>query len=365
MTSQTELNFLVLGAGVVGLTSSLVLRQNYPSATITVVAKHLPGDRSIEYTSPWAGANWASMANDSGAFENDDRVTFHKFSEIAEKRPEAGVGRMPMKGYFDSPIEKTGILSPATGKVWYEDLVGGMKTLSENELPEGAVFGVEFASTFRINTQVYLNWLQNEALSRGVKLVRRAYPSLTTLLSDFPTTTLLVNASALGSLKLEDVKDTNVYPTRGQTVLVAEPKTPITKMYEAYYQYFRSPKRLDPTTSYVFPRPLGGGVILGGSRQDGDWNAEVDAELAKDIMERCCALCPELGKPGDLQIISHNVGLRPSRKGGVRIELEKGKWSVPVVHNYGHSGAGYQSSWGTAERAVRLVKKALNPGSKL
>jgi D-amino-acid oxidase len=34
-----------------------------------------------------------------------------------------------------------------------------------------------------------------------------------------------------------------------------------------------------------------------------------------------------------------------SRKGGPRIEVEKGKWSVPVVHCYGHAGAGYQSSW--------------------
>jgi hypothetical protein len=42
----------------------------------------------------------------------------------------------------------------------------------------------------------------------------------------------VLNATGLGSLKLEDVKDTNVYPTRGQTVLVAEPKTPINRMYE-------------------------------------------------------------------------------------------------------------------------------------
>lgn len=33
-------------------------------------------------------------------------------------------------------------------------------------------------------------------------------------------------------------------------------------------------------------------------------------QLAQDIMRRCCELCPELGKPEDLQVISHNVGLR-------------------------------------------------------
>jgi D-amino-acid oxidase len=74
--------------------------------------------------------------------------------------------------------------------------------------------------------------------------------------------------------------------------------------------YFRSPARIDPTTTYVFPRPNGGGVILGGSRQDNNWAADVDMNLGEDIMRRCCELCPELGKPEDLQVISHNVGLR-------------------------------------------------------
>jgi len=39
-------------AGVAGLTTALVLaRKGYK---VTVVAKHMPGDLSIEYTSPWA-----------------------------------------------------------------------------------------------------------------------------------------------------------------------------------------------------------------------------------------------------------------------------------------------------------------------
>lgn len=111
--------------------------------------------------------------------------------------------------------------------------------------------------------------------------------------------------------------------------------------------YFRSPARLAPTVSYIFPRPLGGGIILGGSRQENNSSPDIDYELAKDIMKKCCDLVPELGKVEDLQVIGHGVGLRPSRKGGVRIEGERrGEWGgVGVVHAYGHSGAGYQSSW--------------------
>ncbi|KAF2681069.1 D-amino-acid oxidase-like protein [Lentithecium fluviatile CBS 122367] len=361
MASRTPPAFLILGAGVIGLTTALTIQRAYPTSTITIVAKHFPGDRSIDYTSPWAGANWCSMANDNGPLEHYDRVTFSRFAEMVEQGlgEEVGIGRMGMWGVFDAKIEETGILSRGTGRVWYEELVGGLRNLDEQELPKGAVFGLDFKSTFRINTQIYLEWLQAQVLKEGIKMVRRHYPSLTSLLSSFPNTALLVNCSALGSLTLSDVKDTNLYPTRGQTVLVAEPKTPIPRMY------FRSPARIDPTTTYVFPRTNGGGVILGGSRQDNDWSAEIDMELSKDIIRRCCELCPELGEPKNLQVISHNVGLRPSRKGGPRIELEKWSNGVPVVHNYGHAGAGFQSSWGTAARTLELVQKVLEPSSKL
>lgn len=44
-------------AGVSGLTTAYLLSQD-ASNSITVLAKHMPGDYDIEYTSPWAGANY-------------------------------------------------------------------------------------------------------------------------------------------------------------------------------------------------------------------------------------------------------------------------------------------------------------------
>jgi D-amino-acid oxidase len=72
MSSQQDPQHItILGAGVIGLTSS-------------VVAKHFPGDRSIEYTSPWAGANWSSMAHDNGPLEKLDEATFKKFGKLID-----------------------------------------------------------------------------------------------------------------------------------------------------------------------------------------------------------------------------------------------------------------------------------------
>lgn len=171
MTSSEPENIVILGAGIIGLTCSLVLANAYPKSTITVVAKHFPGDRSIEYTSPWAGANWSSMANDNGLLEKYDKITFNRFGQLMDGKPvhgckvvktgegnEAGLGRQQMWAILDAPLEETNLLTPETGKIWYDELLGGARRLKEEELPKDAVLGLEFPSTFRINTQIYLQW---------------------------------------------------------------------------------------------------------------------------------------------------------------------------------------------------------------
>jgi len=84
-------------------------------------------------------------------------------------------------------------------------------------------------------------------------------------------------------------------------------------------------------------------------------------------MKRCVDLVPALtdGKGIEaLDIVRHGVGLRPMREGGPRVEKEKinGVW---IVHQYGHGGYGYQSSYGSAKVAVELVEEALREKARL
>ena len=64
---------------------------------------------------------------------------------------------------------------------------------------------------------------------------------------------------------------------------------------------------------------------------------------------------------GELEIVREAAGLRPSRKGGVRIEAEE--WDAEkgqiVIHNYGAGGTGYQSGLGMAMDAVQLYKQKI------
>ncbi|KAF9874532.1 d-amino acid [Colletotrichum karsti] len=345
-------HFVVLGAGVIGLSTAITLRSKFPSAQITIVAEYFPGDYHIDYCSPWAGANWCSSANDNGLLESFDRVTFQRFQEIAKNVPEAGIKSSPLRMIFDQKIEDAGILSSGTGKLWYDDLVGGAVPLKRDELPEIAVFGLDLPSTFVINSQIYLQWLLEQCRQGKVTLLRRRIKHIKEGRIS-PDVKAIFNCTGLGSYHLGGVEDKAMYPTRGQTVLVEQPIQPLKRMY------FRSPRRVDNDTTYVFQRPLAGGIVLGGCRQDGNWDKNVDPELAKTIMERCCALAPELGRPEDLKVIKHGVGLRPGRKGGPRIEVDQSQSGL-VVHNYGASGAGYQASWGMAAHAVKLAQEQLD-----
>lgn len=155
--------------------------------------------------------------------------------------------------------------------------------------------------------------LQSNLLRSHVTFIRRSYDHVDTLMDDFPHATAIFNCTGLGAKHLGGVEDQSVFPDRGQTLLVAEPKQPLQRMY-----VYSSP-RWGTEFAHVFPRPLGGGVIIGGAHGANDWNGEPDMELAERIKARCCHLAPELGKPEDLEVISHNVGLR--RRSSVLVSL--------------------------------------------
>lgn len=124
---------------------------------------------------------------------------------------------------------------------------------------------------------------------------------------------------------------------------------------------------------YIMHRAAGGGTVLGGCLQVGNWESQVDPNLSIRIMKRAIALCPQLVPEGKgieaLDVVRHGVGLRPMRKDGIRIEREVVRGpdgeGVAVVHNYGHAGYGYQTAFGCSEAVVGLVDEALRAKAKL
>jgi D-amino-acid oxidase len=85
-------NIVVLGAGVSGLTTALLLSQSPQSSQykITVLAKHMPGDYDIEYASPWAGANYMPVSLPGTRAEKWDRDTWPALARLAGKNGKTG-----------------------------------------------------------------------------------------------------------------------------------------------------------------------------------------------------------------------------------------------------------------------------------
>lgn len=227
--------------------------------------------------------------------------------------------------------------------------------------------GTSFTSVC-INTAIYLPYLASQLLKLGSVIKRGIINHISEAAQLHHTgnrADLVVNATGLASLKLGGVEDMKVYPARGQIVLVRnEPGVMASTS---------GTDDGDDEAVYIMQRAAGGGTVLGGCLQAGQWESQPDPNLATRIMKRAVMLCPQLVPQGagieGLSVIRHGVGLRPMRNGGIRVEKEvisglDGR-KVAVVHNYGHGGYGYQASYGTAEVAIKLAEELLREKSKL
>lgn len=227
------------------------------------------------------------------------------------------------------------------------------RELGQEEIMPGHDSGCEFTSVC-INTAIYLPWLVGQCAKNGVVFKRAVLSDIQDAKSPSHAgqapDIIIVNATGLGSLKLEGVKDTAMTPARGQVVVVRN---------ECSLMVATSGTDDGETEmAYVMQRAVGGGTILGGTYDMGNWESEPDANVAMRIMQRAVRVAPQLTKGRGvegLSVIRHGVGLRPYREGGVRLEEEVLEDGTSVVHNYGHAGWGYQGSYGCAERVVELV----------
>lgn len=351
----------VCGCGIIGLTSAIRLSQ--AGYQVTVIARDLPGDPlHASYASTAAGAHHLSFADDGDTRQQAwDKRTFDVMMEEEQTEGEASaILKIRQVEYYASEGQ--------THIKFFESLPD-FRMHEKSELPPFAVHAVSFTS-LTMDTGPYLAKLVRLLHALGGTIQRADLSSLANALAKCPDTSILVNCTALGSASLTDVMDSAMHPLRGQVVVLNAPwcrsEGRTLQVGELAADGGEGGER-----TYIIPRKSGQ-VVIGGTREANDWNAEPRVETTEDIKRRALMLYPELvpegarvqGKqptPSDLDTIVEKVvvGFRPARHGGTRLargeNLVVGGRSVPVVHNYGHSGAGWQSCWGCAEDVVKLV----------
>ncbi|CAE6466883.1 unnamed protein product [Rhizoctonia solani] len=326
---------IVIGAGVVGLSTAIrLLEKRYE---VTVISEYFPGDRkTIEFTSPWAH-------------------TTSVHSKLCGKCP-------------NQIIQQQGVYQQPSVYSSYDFMPGHMIINDE----ANSRVTVEF-ETLTIDTSVYLPYLLSTFLGKGGRILRTRVGHVSQVaqgaFTPFKPDAIVVCAG-LGARTLGGVEDQDVYPVRGQVAIIRAPwiKFGVSETAKDYL-------------SYIIPRQSGD-VIIGGTYEPNDWYPRPRESTIDDIITRCLVLSPLIAPAGarvngrtptiaDVRsiIIESGVGLRPARKGGIRLEVGSVQYvfgspafvcKVPIVYNYGHGGQGYQSSWGTAEKAAELVEKVLS-----
>ncbi|KAK5128021.1 hypothetical protein LTR85_005138 [Meristemomyces frigidus] len=276
------------------------------------------------------------------------------------KLPKSGLKMYDSLHYWDGPVKE---------KLWWAPHVKDFRVLSllqeplltiSKRIPCHAPEIKEAAAcrAMSVNVPQYLLYLQQKARSLGAKVIKAPLPvdaGQENALAEAESQAMVngrrrpdcfVNATGLGAAKL--CGDEAMYPIRGQTVLVKGEADAIrTRIGDGY-------------TAYCIPRPGAGMTILGGTKEIGNWSETVDPETTARILERCAYIVPELltGEDGGFEVVSAQCGLRPARQGGPRLERES-VGGRKVVHAYGHAGAGYQNSVGSARLVVELVGESL------
>lgn len=177
----------------------------------------------------------------------------------------------------------------------------------------------------------------------------------------FDGSDIVVNCTGINARFLGGVEDKSVYPTRGQTVLVRAPHITHTITVGSDDADASKETSVEKSEKFTYLIPRSSGIlILGGTFQEGNWETRVDSATTDDIIKRCIALCPEIAVDGVVDVIESRVGLRPTRIGGVRLEgclVKRKDGDLMLIHNYGHGGYGFQSSWGTAESVLAIAQQ--------
>lgn len=337
----------VVGAGVIGLTTALLLaEQNYK---VKVVATHFPTDGlNAQYTSPWAGAHFRPFPSKNESEKRESyltRATMEYFRGISERDPESSIRFVKGIEYLESPDELYSTVS-----FGYKEGMENFKVLPKSGLPTGVKFGAEY-DTWILNAPLYLQYLYRKLqMVYGVEFKRASLNSLKQVFESFKSD-FVVNCSGQG-LQYSGGYDPQCFSIRGQTLLVRPPKN------NPYETKTVTHQNADGLWTFVIYRPLDGGCILGGTKQPGDLDPYPRESDTKDLLKRGENLYPDLmvEKDGRLQfdVKNVNVGFRPARVGGSRVEIEHTE-SGDIIHAYGAGGMGYELSYGMAREVLKLL----------
>ena len=336
----------IIGAGVIGLSTAVLLQRKYPEKQVVVLAAEFHDDRepSADYASYWAGAHYRPIPISTPQLQFEAglaRDTFEVMKDIARNVSETGVEMTPGTEYFENPDSAT--LALSTGNV-YAGKDDAFRVLTKSELPDGVSFGFTY-KTYCVNVPKYCAYLkglveQHGGLFHRCELANAVDAWQQIALRGIDNVAVVVNCSGR-NFEL----DPRVKYIRGQTCLVNN----------AHHGTITR-QNADGSWAFLIPRPCGGGTIVGGTKEVGDSSTEACLETRQTLLSNASKAFPHfVASPEDFEVLRDNVGRRPWREGGLRLEHENVSKDRTVIHGYGAGGRGYELSWGVAKKLCDMV----------
>ncbi len=358
---------LVVGAGVSGLTSALCLQKE--GFKVTVVGEKF----APNITSVVAGALWEYPPAVCGHHRNEVSIarskewcitSYNIFATLANER-ETGVRMRPVVFFFKRPIEDipreySKMLELRTKVQGFErssNLIQDNDINSDRELKDAYTFLAPM-----VDTDAYMDWLLKRALNLGINIENRKISGNLlkqekSLKAEFGAD-VIVNCSGLGSIELAN--DDTMYPLRGALVRVHNNGKTMPPVLKSYCMSFDD-STSDQDMIYIIPRG-DNMLVLGGLVESNQWATDIgldNYQPVRDMLERCIDFLPILKDASIDNVEPVRVGLRPSRKENIRLEVEP---NSSIIHNYGHGGSGVTLSWGCAIEVADSAKtKYLQP----
>lgn len=362
----TPARVLVIGGGVVGITSSIGLRE--AGFEVTIVA-----EKYEKITSNVAGALWewppavCGRHGDPRSLASSKHwcmVSYDKFKELHSNygESECGVYLQDVFFYFRRSVEelpfdlqKMNELKDRT-----DGFARGMDIIPEDVDP---AFVQNFIKDCykhmapMVDTDKYMPWLQQQAREKGCVLLQERIEEHVLLDEEILRQRYKVDAivacPGLGAITL--LGDSQMYPLRGALVRVKQPDRVVTAAHCISHE---DGSNSEQDIVFIVPRGKEH-VVLGGLAQPNRWDYDLSLEnpIIAQMYKGCLDLLPALRQLELDPTENVRTGLRPFTDKNVLLDRIPG---TNVVLNYGHGGAGVTLSWGCAEQVVKLVQNILH-----
>jgi D-amino-acid oxidase len=251
---------------------------------------------------------------------------------------EADVSKHSNDAYRYSHRDHADDRQPEDSHWWTKSFIPGFRVLSPDEVAEQGLFaaGMNY-ETFALCPTRYLAYLQGQCEAQGIPCRTAAAAALSLLpdtdhdvfaMAEFAGVIGIVNCTGVAAAMLTG--DTRAYPSKGQTVIVAGAARRVATR-----------RGREGWEALVIPWPGTNETMLGGCKIPGEWSTTPDPAITQMILDRCKPLAPELlNAHGEFEVRQVRVGLRPARRGGPRMELERCRQGKFICHAYGHDSAG-------------------------